>query len=165
MKELFPLPTGNIRIRYLNPDNEIIREDFMDNLVVNNARIIMRDQLYSGYSGNSLTTLQLGNSNLTYPDDPSVLSPPALTDTILVNPIYNTIAYRRATTIIDGKQALFMEFSIPAGSANDPDITKPFNLITELGLFTSSSRMFSRVVTPIIKSRDTALDIMWNILI
>jgi hypothetical protein len=165
MKDVFPMPEGSLYIRYRDKDGKLIKEDYVKNLILNNAKLIMRDQLYSGLASNSLNTLQVGNMNLSYGVDTTTLTPPAVTDIALVNPIYNTPASTKVESTVGGKLALSLDFTIPIDGANSANPANFFNLITELGLYTVNNRIFSRVVTPIIKSRDTSLDVLWNILI
>jgi hypothetical protein len=140
-----------------------VKTEIFDNLIVNNARIIVRDLLNTAPAGNTLYTLQLGNMGLTYGADTTSLTPPTLTDTALVNSIFTINASSDSTGIIGSSPYITENFTILASQANDSNLANYNNLITELGLFTGNGLMFSRLVVPIVKTRGLGLNIAWTI--
>lgn len=154
---------GYVTIETFDRNGNIL--DTFENVVVDQGKGLLADLLYNADSSRLLDTLKLGNMNMTYGADISNLPAPSSTDTDLVNVIFTTTINTRTRTTINGRAAVSHYFIVNPEDANDPNSNNYFNLITELGLYSHSGFMFSRLVQPIIKSRDIGFNLTWNILI
>lgn len=155
-------PEGVVTIDQVK-DGVIIHRDTVHNLIVNNAHLIVRDLLYNASFQNTLNTLGIGDMNLKYTDDYSNLEPPLVTDTTLVNKIFSVSSQKTSRYMSGSRYCIKNEFGVGKSDANDDDLSIYYKLITEFGLFTRGLTMFSRLVKPIVKTRDIALSITWTI--
>lgn len=157
-------PLGFVDIEEVASDGTIVKTH-KSNLVVNGARTIIRDLLNNPSSNLAITTLQVGDMHLGLTDPVNNLPPPTVADTGLVNAFFTKSYSTKTPLTMYSRAALLTTFSIASNEANDPNPLISSKLITELGLFTTSGTMFSRVVLPIIKTRDIGLNITWSIVI
>lgn len=135
------------------------------NLIVASAREIIRDLLHNANPGKTINKIKLGDMFMVYGDDTSNLPPPTVTDTALVNEFYSQTFNDTELLVIDGRPALKRTFEITENDANDSNLNVYNKLITEFGLTAGDNTLFSRLVIPIIKTRDIGLIINWTIIV
>lgn len=163
--ELFDLkPKGIVTINQIK-DGRVIKSETQHNLIVERAHTIVRDLLFNGDFENTLGVLQIGDMNRTYEDDLDNLPQPSYGDVTLVNKIFQVEA-EKITRFKDlNRYCIRLEFTVPKYAGNDEDESIYYSLVAEFGLFTRNLSMFSRLVKPIIKTRDIALNVIWTIYI
>ena len=163
--ELFNVePKGIVTINQIK-DGKVIKSETVHNLIVERAHTIVRDLLFNADHQNTLNILQIGDMNKEYTDDLTKLDPPKFSDNTLINKIYQVEA-EKVTRYKDlNRYCVKLEFSVPKNAANNEDESIYYSLVAEFGLFTRGLSMFSRLVKPIVKTRDIALNITWTIYI
>lgn len=165
MKDEFPLePKGIVTIKQVK-DGKVIKEETVHNLIVERAHTIVRDLLFNADYNNTLDILQVGDMNKEYTDDLTNLDPPIFSDNTLVHKIYQCEAIKVTRYKDLNRYCIKCEFEVPKSAANNVDESIYYSLVAEFGLFTRGLSMFSRLVKPIVKTRDIALNITWTIYI
>lgn len=165
MKDEINFPfEGRVTVKQVDVAGNLISEQKF-NLVVSQARTVLRDLLFSADVNDTITKIQLGDLGLTLNSNLTNLPAPTVGQTTLINPFFSKTANSRSTSIIDGRAAISLNFVILANEANDPNPTVNTKLIAELGLQTQGNRLFAVLNKAIIKTRESGLDITWDILI
>ncbi len=138
------------------PKEKVVFEE--KNLVLNSGSEIMRDILYG--DSDQVTKIVFGDMNL----DPNVddvinVAAPALTDTGLVNSLYEK-ALALSKTTYGGFPSVRYEGTLTEGEFNGSGE----QLITEFGLANASDELFSRKTrAAIFKTAETSLTFIWYI--
>lgn len=135
------------------------------NLIVASARVAIRDLLHNASAGKVIAKVKFGDMNMNYGDNTDNLPQPSVTDMELVNEFYSHEFDETEVFNVDNRPAVKRTFYITEQDANDPNINIYNKLITEFGLTTNDDTLFSRIVIPIVKTRDIGLIINWTIII
>lgn len=146
-------------------DGKIIKSETHNNLVVSRSHELIRNLLYNGDYNSTLNILQVGDMNLSYTDDFSNLPQPTLTDATLVHKVFQVNATSMQRDYINNRYVLTLNFNIPKDKANDNNAGMYYKLLCEFGLFSRNLFMFSRMVKPVVKTRDISINVSWSIYI
>lgn len=155
---------GIVEVRVINRITGEIEQEIKNNLIVYNARVILRN-LISGASNSEINILKFGDMNIGFEQNLSDLPPPLLTDIDLVHTVFQTNTVSKEDLIKFDRPAVKFNFSISPDEANSSNLSEYSRVITEAGLFTTQNELFARITLPIIKTRDSGIELSWTIVL
>lgn len=133
-------------------------EVFEENLVVNNASVILRDVLY-GEDDKIISKIQFGDMNLIETDNLKNVQSPSVTDTSLINKLYEKTVSKKKVNY-DGAPAIEYSVVINENEFNGDGS----QLITEYALANDYDEIFSiKTRAAVYKDAESSLRFTWTL--
>ncbi|BES79824.1 hypothetical protein [Yersinia phage vB_Yru_GN1] len=160
IKESVQKPTceGFLKVERILKDGTVQQLGEEQNLVVNMAANILRDLMF-GDDQERIIKMHFGDMNLGPTDDTQNVAAPNLTDTALINKLYEKNVDKSSITR-DGHPAIAYSVVLETDEFNGSGS----QLITEYALATSTDRIFSRKTrAAVYKDSESSLKFTWTL--
>lgn len=146
---------GHLRVERVYDDGTVTIEFDEQNLVVNEASNILRDLMFG--DNQEITKIHFGDMSLDVGDDLKNIASPELTDTALVNKLYEKNTSKEKA-IYGGHPAIKYIAVLEKAEFNGDGE----QLITEFSLATGTNRIFTRKTrAAIYKDNESSLRFIW----
>ena len=146
---------GHLRVERVYDNGDVKVEFDEQNLVVNEASNILRDLMFG--DAQQITKIHFGDMSLTPTSDLKNVASPQLTDTALINKLYEK-ATSKEKAIYGGHPAIKYIAVLEKSEFNGDGE----QLITEFSLATGTNRIFTRKTrAAIYKDNESSLRFIW----
>lgn len=146
---------GHLRVERVYDDGTVTVEFDEQNLVVNEASNILRDLMFG--DNQEITKIHFGDMSLNVGDDLKNIASPKLTDTALINKLYEKNTSKEKA-IYGGHPAIKYIAVLEKAEFNGDGE----QLITEFSLATGTNRIFTRKTrAAIYKDNESSLRFIW----
>lgn len=153
-----PTCEGFLRVDRILKDGTVVQLGEEQNLVVNMAATILRDLMF-GNDQERIIKMHFGDMKLKDTDDTKNVAGPSVSDTALINKLYEKNVDKAITTR-DNNPAIAYSVVLEADEFNGTGS----QMITEYALATSSDKIFSRKTrAAVYKDAESSLKFTWTL--